>query len=99
LQKLLKDHVIQECRLRRDLESEEVAEGQMTSKQGLQLTAANQKANAAEATDKPSDSENPVPSDIFDFYEKMDKEDDEETELKTVSVEISQDHLETLQKR
>jgi len=40
-----------------------------------------------------------VPKDIFDFYEKMDREEDDETELQTVSFEISQDSLEKLQKR
>ncbi|ELU17809.1 hypothetical protein CAPTEDRAFT_153297 [Capitella teleta] len=103
LQKLLKDPVIQQCRLRRDAEAEgeEVTEGQMTSKQALQLTAANQKANETQNGEGTSteQKENPVPDDIFDFYEKMDKEDEEETELKTVSCEINQEHLETLQKR
>ena len=40
-----------------------------------------------------------VPDDINDFYEKMDKEDEDETELQTVSFEIKQDNLEDLQKR
>lgn len=40
-----------------------------------------------------------VPQDIFDFYEKLDKEEEEDTELKTVAVEINQDKLEILQKR
>ena len=40
-----------------------------------------------------------VPEDIFDYYEKLDREDDDDAELKTVSFEINQDHLENLQKR
>ena len=40
-----------------------------------------------------------VPKDIFDFYEKMDRDEDDETELQTVSFEISQNSLEKLQKR
>jgi len=40
-----------------------------------------------------------VPKDIFDFYEKMDRDEDDETELQTVSFEISQHSLEKLQKR
>jgi len=40
-----------------------------------------------------------VPKDIFDFYEKMDRDEDDETELQTVSFEINQDALEKLQKR
>ena len=46
-----------------------------------------------EVTDKAN-----VPEDIYAFYEKMDHDDDE-TELQTVSFEISQDKLEPLQKR
>ena len=40
-----------------------------------------------------------VPKDIFDFYEKMDRDEDDETELQTVSFEINQKMLEILQKR
>ena len=40
-----------------------------------------------------------VPKDIFDFYEKMDRDEDDETELQTVSFEINQHSLEKLQKR
>ena len=40
-----------------------------------------------------------VPKDIFDFYEKMDRDEDDEMELQTVSFEINQDSLEKLQKR
>jgi len=40
-----------------------------------------------------------VPQDIFDFYEKMDRDEDDETELQTVSFEINQHSLEKLQKR
>ena len=45
-----------------------------------------------------SEAEN-VPGDIFDFYEKMDREEDDEEDMKVVSFEIDQNHLETLQKR
>lgn len=103
LQKLLKDPEIQQCRLRRE-EDEEVTEGQMTSKQGLQLTSANQKAIESASQNESSTNAGEqegkqVPEDIFDFYEKMDKEEEEETELKTVSCEINQEYLETLQRR
>ena len=39
-----------------------------------------------------------MPDDIFDFYEKMDRDEDE-VDFKTVSIEINQEHLESLQKR
>jgi len=41
-----------------------------------------------------------VPDDIFDFYDKIDKEDDDEFEdLKTVSFEVKQEGIEEIQKR
>ena len=40
-----------------------------------------------------------VPDDIYSYYEKIDQDDEEETELKTVSFQINQTSLETLQKR
>ena len=40
-----------------------------------------------------------VPDDICDFYERMDRDDEDDAELKTVSFEINQDNLESLQKR
>ena len=40
-----------------------------------------------------------VPDDIYSYYEKIDQDDEEEAELKTVSFEIDQDHLEVVQKR
>ena len=39
-----------------------------------------------------------VPDDIYDYYERMDNE-DEETDVKIVSFEVNQEHLETIQKR
>ena len=56
-------------------------------------TTENGEANAT-ASDKLK-----VPKDIFDFYEKMDRDEDDETELQTVSFEINQNSLEKLQKR
>lgn len=45
--------------------------------------------------------EEKIPDDINDFYEKLDKEDEENEEdsAQTVSFEIQQDQIETLQKR
>lgn len=41
-----------------------------------------------------------VPDDISNFFEKMDKdEDDDEKDLKTVSFEIKQESLENVQRR
>ncbi len=54
---------------------------------------------SGEPTAETNGSASVVPDDIYSYYEKIDQDDDEETELKTVSFEIDQDHLETLQKR
>lgn len=45
--------------------------------------------------------ENTVPEDITKFYDKIDKEDedDEEIQLKTVSFEVNQEKIEVIQKR
>lgn len=40
-----------------------------------------------------------VPSDIFAYYEKIDKEDEEGEEKETVSFEVKQENIEILQKR
>ena len=66
-------------------------------------TAADQQAGtsaAAESADNGEVKEN-VPDDIFELYDKIDKEDDddEEAQLKTVSFEVNQDSIEVLQKR
>ncbi len=59
-------------------------------------------SNGTQADDKSAENgtneeQTKVPDDIFDFYEKMDMEDEDDLELKTVSFEINQDKLETLQ--
>ena len=40
-----------------------------------------------------------VPSDIFDYYDKMDNEEEEGEDLKMVSFEVKQDRIEDIQKR
>lgn len=102
LQKLLKDPEIQKCRLRRDAESEldvTVVPGQ--SGQGITPFG---KLGTAPDTDgsenKPDDpSQKTVPEDIYDYYEKMEKDEDEVEESKLVSFEVVQDQIEVLQKR
>jgi DNA excision repair protein ERCC-3 len=115
LQKMLKDPVIQQCRYRNVDAVATSADGlvteQMTSKQGLQVGRATTENGTQQltkdgepigdpgTTDTVTDKRSSVPEDIFDFYEKMDRDEDDETELQTVSFEINQDCLETLQKR
>ncbi len=60
---------------------------------------ASQPGTSSEQTEQNGTQAAAVPDDIFSYYEKIDQDDEEETELKTVSFEINQDSLETLQKR
>nr|CAD7452877.1 unnamed protein product [Timema tahoe] len=118
LQKLLKDPVIQDCRLRRNTEGAggegENADGFITQLQDKKSIP--QSNNFGQFGTKPGPaSENPeapvgeqpnneatVPEDITNFYEKIDKEDEddeEEAALKTVSFEVNQEKIEVIQKR
>lgn len=107
LQKLLKDPVIQECRLKRILENETVTQ------EGF-IAGTIDKKNAPSFGGKPAGKENgstvipeenkpeEVPEDITTFYDKIDKEeeeDEEETTSNTVSFEVDQEKIEVLQKR
>lgn len=112
LQKLLKDPVIQECRLRRDAEA--VEGGKDGAGDGLITQTKDNKTAAptfvSGATDAPSSSAATttavVPDDITNFYDKLDNE-DEEDDLggssqpgKTlVSFEVNQEKIEVIQKR
>lgn len=95
LQKLLKDPVIQECRLRRNAENEsEEFITQVQDKATVPTFGA--KGPSAEQTADGT----AVPDDITNFYEKIDNEEDEEdTSLKTVSFEVNQEKIEVIQKR
>ncbi|CAG9862163.1 unnamed protein product [Phyllotreta striolata] len=97
LQKLLKDPVIQECRLRRnvDNDSEEFIKQVQDKKQLLTFGA------KPGTTSEPVGSNGqPVPDDITSFYEKIDVEEEEdENLLETVSFEVNQEKIEVIQKR
>nr|CAD7395415.1 unnamed protein product [Timema poppensis] len=112
LQKLLKDPVIQDCRLRRNIEG---AGGEGENADGF-ITELQDKKSIPQFGSKPVPaSENPeapvaeqpnneptVPEDITNFYEKIDKDDEddeEEAALKTVSFEVNQEKIEVIQKR
>ncbi|KAK3908199.1 General transcription and DNA repair factor IIH helicase subunit XPB [Frankliniella fusca] len=123
LQKMLKDPVVQQCRLRRSAEGE--GEGEENVDANGFITAVNDKKNvpqfggaaAPKATAGPSSEQQsstgpdasqgqdkegePVPEDITTFYDKIDKEEEDEDEavLKTVSFEVNQEKIEVLQKR
>ncbi|KFM57356.1 DNA excision repair protein haywire, partial [Stegodyphus mimosarum] len=99
LQKLLKDPVIQECRLKRDVdEIGSISAVKETAKNDIGVNSqngANSSKNSESIPEKSAD----VPDDIFNFYEKLEREDEEKEDMKTVSVEINQEKIEVLQKR
>lgn len=109
LQKLLKDPIVQSCRLRQKEETGE--DGFITSVQDKSKPALfGAKAPPPMTGAGPSDTgekvdgdgivTTTVPEDITNFYEKIDNEDEEEeTNLKTVSFEVNQEKIEVLQKR
>nr|XP_042908622.1 general transcription and DNA repair factor IIH helicase subunit XPB isoform X3 [Parasteatoda tepidariorum] len=99
LQKLLKDHVIQECRLKRD-ENDDSA---ITNVDGVAKTGQGSNgtngAIPGKSTDATIEKNESVPDDIFNFYEKLEREEEDKEDFQTVSVEINQEKIEILQKR
>ncbi|KAK3587846.1 hypothetical protein CHS0354_019716 [Potamilus streckersoni] len=113
IQKLLKDPEIQQFRYRPGNEDENtqatgnLIEGQVATK-GIQFNKTSTSNNEPQpgtsgsyANGTTAEEEQPsVPSDILKFYEKMDREDDEDTEdQKTVSFEVKPEHIENMQKK
>lgn len=98
LQTLLKDSVIQQTR--RVLEDEEDST-LMDVASSLQPPLGIQFGSKSDTTEseKGNESTPSVPQDIAAYIDRMDKDDDDLDELKTVSFEIKQEDLETLQKR
>lgn len=102
IQKLLKDPVIQECRLRHSAESS--ADGlitqSMTKSGPIQFGKPGTSTGEDGGDSQPGGSKQ-VPDDISNFYEKLDKDedDDEDTSLQTVSFEVNQEKIESIQKR
>lgn len=108
LQKLLKDPVIQQCRLKRE-EGEAFIQGTL-EKQAITQFGTKIPENAAKTDPKTvqsapatinADGTTAVPDDITNFYDKIDneEEDEDEANLNTVSFEVSQEKIEVIQKR
>jgi len=107
LQKLLKDPIIQECRLRQSNEADNVLqESRIEKPVGPTIGFGNNKNSqngaaenngSGEKQGENEAGENVVPTDIADFYSKIDAE--EEEPEKVVSFEIKQEKIEDLQKR
>ncbi|XP_062041032.1 general transcription and DNA repair factor IIH helicase subunit XPB-like [Lepus europaeus] len=99
IQHLLQDPVIRECRLRNsEGEATELITETFTSKSAISKTVeGGGEPSTSRATDPQGKSD--IPTDLFDFYEQMDKDEEEEEETQTVSFEVKQEMIEELQKR
>lgn len=105
MQALLKDPCIRQARLvqREDSEGTE-GENPLEDARGQPIKFGAQKNGSQDSSSQdPQSSESlaaQVPSDIYDYLEKMDRDEEEtDDQVETISFEINQEHLETLQKR
>ncbi|XP_054578917.1 general transcription and DNA repair factor IIH helicase subunit XPB isoform X2 [Eptesicus fuscus] len=99
IQHLLQDPVIRECRLRSsEGEATELITETFTSRSAIAKTA---EGSGGPSTSREADPQgkSDIPTDLFDFYEQMDKDEEEEEETQTVSFEVKQEMIEELQKR
>ncbi|XP_049745054.1 general transcription and DNA repair factor IIH helicase subunit XPB [Elephas maximus indicus] len=99
IQHLLQDPVIRECRLRNsEGEATELITETFTSKSAISKTS---EGSSGPSTSRVTDLQNKsdIPTDLFDFYEQMDKDEEDEEETQTVSFEVKQEMIEELQKR
>ena len=96
IQKLLKDPVVQECRLRHSVDTNDGIITQTQTK-----AAAVQFGKAGASNQEEGQPEKAVPDDITNFYDKLDKDEDDEEDSssQTVAFELNQEKIETIQKR
>lgn len=93
----MKDPVIQECRLRHSVDTDGVITQSQTKLTAIPFAKAG--SSNKEVVEETVSKE--VPDDISNFYEKIDKDDDddEDTSVQTVSFEVNQGKIESIQKR
>lgn len=91
LQKLLKDPVIKECRLKHTEIEENLTSTEIVSKKTT--------LNTVSSTTDENDVSVFIPDDIANYVDKIDNDDDDEINLNTVSFEVNQEHIEIIQKR
>lgn len=95
IQKLLKDPVIQNCRLRRGDDDLLVSESNAAGKIGASSAAESEIASSS----KNGDGQDQVPDDLSKYIEKMENDDDDDENSTLVSFEVDLKEIETLQKR
>ncbi|XP_053713881.1 general transcription and DNA repair factor IIH helicase subunit XPB isoform X1 [Synchiropus splendidus] len=101
IQKLLQDPLVRDCRLRAvDGTDTELITEVLHSKSAISKTVAEKEApSTSDQVNNGQSSSEQVPEDIFSYYERMDKEEEDEEETQTVSFEIQQEKIEQLQKQ
>ncbi|RWS22593.1 DNA excision repair protein haywire-like protein, partial [Leptotrombidium deliense] len=102
LQRLLKDPEIQKCRLRRDEDESLVTESLKKTNPEFNKSGNEngEKGETSKEAEGGNDKRSDVPEDIYNYIEKMEKDDDDETEdMKIVSFEVNQEEIENLQRR
>lgn len=109
IQKLVKEPRIQECMIS---PSEGIVSTEKQKSRDIMFTS--HQAQMAGSTEDPASAQKPeseqangetkdkdkdaVPEDITSFYDKVEEEEEEEGNMKTLSFEVNQDKIETLQK-
>ncbi|XP_068670729.1 general transcription and DNA repair factor IIH helicase/translocase subunit XPB-like isoform X2 [Montipora foliosa] len=107
LQHLLQDSAVEKCRKRtgEDLElglgEDQLMKSTVGGKSSLKLNKpqeSNGNSSQANEQDQSSEATSIIPTDISDYIDKIDQDEDEE-ESQTYSFEVAQEHIETLQKK
>lgn len=102
IQKLLKDPIVQSCRLRRE-EEDPLPEKNSKSVNSLTdrfgASGSTSKEGEDESMEIDGDSKKDVPEDIYSYLEKIENDDEDADDSKTVSFEVNLKEIETLQKR
>lgn len=97
IQKLIKDPVISDCRLRRE-EGDDLITGSVSTK-GNFAGQSNSAAAAAESNTEANKKDENVPEDVLSMYETLEKDDEEPEDIQTIAFEVKQSEIETIQKR
>ncbi|KAF7489417.1 General transcription and DNA repair factor IIH helicase subunit XPB [Sarcoptes scabiei] len=99
IQKLIKDPVIRKCRLQRGEDNENLIAGTINTKSSFAGEGNKPKDNEQEDKNENKTKPENIPDELFNFYERMERDDDEPEDIQTLSFEVNQSEIETLQKR
>lgn len=103
IQKLLKDPVVQSCRLRREeedpLPEKSSKSNTLTDRFGAGTSSAKDQVGEESMEVDGESSNKDVPEDIYSYLEKIENDDEDAEDSKTVSFEVNLKEIETLQKR